>query len=106
MGLMAYQITPGELIALLGAVSGRTVSGADLVRIGERIVTLDRLFTRRYASNSQDTLPERYLREPLNSGPTAGHTPPLDSLLAEYYARHGWDSAGDPTSARLAELGI
>ncbi len=106
LGLMAYQITPGELIALLGAVSGRAITGADLVRIGERIVTIDRMFTRRYASNSQDTLPDRYLREPLSSGPTAGHTPPLAALLAEYYARHGWDSNGDPTSARLAELGI
>ncbi|ACL25151.1 aldehyde ferredoxin oxidoreductase C-terminal domain-containing protein [Chloroflexus aggregans] len=106
LGLMAYQVTPGELIALLSAVSGRTISGADLVRIGERIVTLDRMFTRRYAANSQDTLPDRYLREPLSSGPTAGYTPPLDVLLAEYYARHGWDSAGDPTPARLAELGI
>jgi aldehyde:ferredoxin oxidoreductase len=106
LGLMAYQVTPGELIALLSAVSGRTISGADLVRIGERIVTLDRMFTRRYATNSQDTLPDRYLREPLSSGPTAGYTPPLDVLLAEYYARHGWDSAGDPTPARLAELGI
>ncbi|MFN3371931.1 MAG: aldehyde ferredoxin oxidoreductase C-terminal domain-containing protein [Chloroflexus sp.] len=106
LGLMAYQITPGELIALIGAVTGRAVTGADLVRIGERIVTLDRLFTRRYASNSQDTLPDRYLREPLSSGPTAGHTPPLEALLAEYYARHGWDARGDPTPARLAELGI
>lgn len=107
LGLMAYQISPGELLALISAATGMTVSAADVARLGERIVTVERLFARRYADNGgQDDLPARWRATPLTEGPAANRVPPLADLLAEYYRRHGWDASGAPTPARLAELGI
>lgn len=106
LGLMAYQISPGELLAMIVA-AGANVGGADLARIGERIVTVERLFARRYADNGgADGLPARWLETPLEDGRAAGHLPQLADLLAEYYRRHGWSAAGDPTPERLTELGI
>jgi aldehyde:ferredoxin oxidoreductase len=107
LGLMAYQVSPGELLALIAASTGTTFSGVDLARIGERIVTVERLFARRYGDNgAPDGLPERWQQYALEEGRAAGYLPQIDDLLAEYYRRHGWDSSGEPTPARLQELGI
>lgn len=107
LGLLAYQVSPGELLAMIGAATGMTVSAADVARLGERIVTVERLFARRYADNGgHDDLPARWRERPLVEGPAAGQLPPLADLLAEYYRRHGWNAEGDPTPERLAELGI
>jgi aldehyde:ferredoxin oxidoreductase len=107
LGLMGYQVSPGELLALIAATTGVTLSGADMARLGERIVTTERLFARRYADNGgRDELPARWRSEPLEEGRAAGFIPPLPEMLAEYYRRHGWDPTGEPTPARLAELGI
>lgn len=107
LGLMGYQISPGELLAMIGAATGGAVGAADMARIGERIVTVERLFARRYADNgARDELPTRWAEEPLAEGRAAGHLPQLADLLAEYYRRHGWGAGGDPTPERLSELGI
>ncbi|NTV61998.1 MAG: aldehyde:ferredoxin oxidoreductase [Oscillochloris sp.] len=106
LGLMAYQISPGELLALIIA-TGNSVSGADMARIGERIVTIERLFARRYTDNGAiDELPARWRETPLSEGRAVGHLPRMNDLLAEYYRRHGWNAEGNPTAERLTELGI
>ena len=104
LALMAYQVMPAELTELLSAALGRTMTGGELARIGERIVTLERLFVRR--TGATDRLPTRWSETPLNEGRAAGHLPALDDLLGEYYRRHGWTEQGDPTSERLNDLGI
>ncbi len=107
LGLMAYQVSPAELVGLISSVTGQLLNGTELARLGERIVTIERLFIRRYGDNGGlDELPARWRETALEEGRAAGYLPPLDDLLAEYYRRHGWDSAGDPTPERLAELGI
>jgi len=107
LGLMGYQISPGELLALIGAATGNPITPVDMVRMGERILTVERLFARRYADNgARDELPARWREQPLEEGRAAGHLPQLADLLAEYYRRHGWDANGDPSPQRCAELGI
>jgi aldehyde:ferredoxin oxidoreductase len=107
LGLMGYQISPGELLALTSAATGGAVGATDMARLGERIITIERLFARRYADNgARDELPARWREEPLTEGRAAGHLPQLADLLSEYYRRHGWSVEGDPTPERLAELGI
>jgi aldehyde:ferredoxin oxidoreductase len=107
LGLMGYQVSPGELLALIGAATGNPITPVDMVRMGERILTVERLFARRYADNgARDELPARWREQPLKEGRAAGHLPQLADLLAEYYRRHGWDANGDPSPQRCAELGI
>jgi aldehyde:ferredoxin oxidoreductase len=104
LALLAYQVMPAELTELIAAALGRAVTGGDLARLGERIVTVERIIARR--EQSADELPFRWREMPLGEGRAAGHLPALDDLLGEYYRRHGWDEQGDPTPERLAELGI
>lgn len=104
LALMAYQVMPAELTELITAALGRPMTAGELARLGERIVTAERLFARRDAA--PDQLPSRWSDEPLSEGRAAGHLPALDDLLGEYYRRHGWDEHGDPTAERLRELGI
>lgn len=53
-----------------------------------------------------DTLPKRFLEEPMPEGPTKGHVCKLAEMLPEYYELRGWDSEGKPTEAKLRELGL
>lgn len=38
-----------------------------------------------------DTLPERFVKEPLSEGPTKGSTIDISKMVDEYYALHKWD---------------
>lgn len=56
-----------------------------------------------------DTLPERFLTEPLppDCGASAGHVVELEPMLDEYYQAHAWDTqTGIPTKEKLLELGL
>ncbi len=105
LALMTYQVAPSEVTELIAAVLGRPFGGVELARLGERIVTFERMLARFYEPVA-DALPRRWMKTALADGPAAGHLPQLDELLPEYYRRHGWDQNGDPTPARLAELDI
>ena len=37
-----------------------------------------------------DTLPERFLNEPLREGPSRGSTVDIRKMVGEYYRLHGW----------------
>jgi aldehyde:ferredoxin oxidoreductase len=107
LALMAYQVTPTELTEILSATLGRQFHASELARIGERIITVERVFARQFATTTvEDTLPARWREYALTDGRASGHLPALDDLLAEYYRRHGWDEEGDPTPQRLLELDI
>ncbi len=105
LALLAYQVAPAELTELLSASLGRAFSNSDVARLGERIITIERLLARR-AYHGPDALPTRWSEIALRDGRAAGHLPALSDMLAEYYRRHGWTAQGDPTPERLTELGI
>jgi len=90
---------------LLQAATGWPFTGEEVRRIGERIVNLERLFIAREGiTRRDDTLPRRFLEEPL---PGWGSVLELEPMLDEYYRARGWDVAtGLPTPAKLAELGL
>ena len=48
---------------------------------------------------AQDTLPARFTGEPLDEGPSKGHTVSLDPLVQQYYQLRGWDRQGRPPAA-------
>jgi aldehyde:ferredoxin oxidoreductase len=91
----------------LSAVTGQTYSADDLMRVGERVWNMERLYNLREGfTRADDTLPPRLLTEPVPAGPSAGFTVRLEPMLREYYEFRGWDVNGVPTPARLRELGL
>ncbi len=79
-----------------------------LFLVGERIYNIERAFNVREGfTRKDDTLPERFLREPVPRIPSKGQVFELDKLLDDYYIARGWDvNTGIPTGRKLEELGL
>ena len=98
------QITP-----FLHSATGIDAFGSsdEIMRIGERVNNLVRLFNiREGLTRDLDTLPERFFKEPLQEGPCRERVVELDQLLSEYYLVRGWDESGVPEKNKLKKLGI
>jgi aldehyde:ferredoxin oxidoreductase len=97
-----------EWAALLSAVTGWDVDGAELRRTARRIVMAKRVFNIREGwLPADDWLPERLLSEPLRigSGRVATLTPErLKGMIDGYYAARGLDDQGRPADGSLADL--
>ena len=91
----------------LSAVTGEHFTADDLMVIGERVWTLERLYNLREGfTKEDDTLPDRLLNEPVSEGPSKGFVVKLAPMLEEYYAFRGWDKNGVPTPEKLKELSL
>jgi aldehyde:ferredoxin oxidoreductase len=91
----------------LSAVTGEHFTADDLMMVGERVWTLERLYNLREGfTKADDTLPKRMLNEPVSEGPSEGFTVKLDPMLKEYYAFRGWDQYGVPKPEKLKELSL
>jgi aldehyde:ferredoxin oxidoreductase len=92
---------------ILTAISGVQFTVDDLMKAGERIWNLERMYNLREGFTRQDdTLPERLLNEAVSEGPSAGFTVKLEPMLREYYQFRGWDQNGVPTTEKLSELDL
>ena len=89
---------------------GREVSPEELMRLGERIWNLGRLFNLREGfTAADDVLPSRIHEQAFAEGPAAGKVitrKEFAASLAEYYRLRGWDENGVPTEEKLQELEI
>ncbi len=95
-----------EIVEMLNAITGWNWSPDELLKAGDRIYTLERLFINREGfGRKDDTLPKRLLKESMPEGPSKGHVVKLGAMLDEYYALRGWKK-GKPTPEKLKELGL
>jgi aldehyde:ferredoxin oxidoreductase len=79
----------------------------EMMKAGERIWNLERIFNLRAGlTGKDDRLPDRIVKDPMPSGPAKGKVSELAKMLPEYYELRGWDKEGQPTKARLKELGL
>jgi aldehyde:ferredoxin oxidoreductase len=93
------------LARTLTAVTGMSYVTNDLIRVGERVWNLERLYNLREGfTRAEDTLPDRILNEPVKDGPSKGWVNKLEPMLKEYYRGRGWDDQGVPKPQKLAEL--
>ncbi len=100
-------IGPKDVVPMLAAATGIPYTVEEILKAGERIHNLERLFNLRAGFTARDdTLPRRMLAEPPPSGPSAGMVSRLPEMLPRYYEIRGWDAEGRPTPAKLAELGL
>lgn len=97
-----------EIVRYLESVTGVDFGGLEeLMKSGERIFTLDRLFNLKAGMTSKDdTLPMRFLKTPMPDGPMKGQVVELGQMLPEYYKIRGWKQNGVPSSRKLKELSI
>ncbi|HDR72908.1 MAG TPA: aldehyde ferredoxin oxidoreductase [Methanoculleus sp.] len=92
---------------LCAATTGMPIDTTALLRIGERIWNLQKLFNIKAGyTKADDTLPKRLLTEPLQDLAPKGRVWERQPLLDEYYALRGWDAEGVPTKEKRAELGL
>lgn len=96
------------LAKLYSTATGVEVNETDLMTIGERITNVEKAFNvREGMTRKDDTLPKRFLEEPLPEGPAKGQVVHLEQMLDEYYAARGWDvKTSLPKQAKLEELGL
>jgi len=101
-----------EYSKLIRLATGIEFSKAQLMEIGERIYTLERLFNLREGfTRKDDNLPERYFKEPTPIGLPVAKGKKIDKaqfekMLDEYYALHDWDREGVPKKETLEKLGL
>ena len=93
---------------VIEATTGMRLSAAEVRRIGERIVNIERAFNvREGIRRRDDTLPRRFREETLPEGRSKGTIFEQEPMLDEYYAERGWDlEAGMPTRETLESLGL
>jgi aldehyde:ferredoxin oxidoreductase len=97
---------PSRITEMINHATGSGYTQESLLRAGERVYTLERLFlTKAGFTRADDALTPR-MSEAMPSGPVKGETFDLSRLLDDYYAARGWDANGIPTAERLAKLGI
>jgi aldehyde:ferredoxin oxidoreductase len=88
-------------------ITGLDFNISNLLKIGERIYNLERLFNNAAGFNAtDDILPERFLNQSFKEGLSKDRTVNLSSMLKDYYAVRKWDEHGVPKPEKLKELGL
>ncbi|MGZ3613839.1 MAG: aldehyde ferredoxin oxidoreductase family protein [Thermodesulfobacteriota bacterium] len=96
-----------EIVEYLKAATGAEMSLEELMKAGERIWNLEKMFNLKAGiTGKEDRLPDRLVKEPMPGGPAKGRVSELGKMLPEYYELRGWDKEGVPTKGRLKELGL
>ena len=109
-----FVLYPEDLSRGLKQLLGYDYDGESLIKAGERIVNIERMYNYRHGlSRKDDQLPARFLKEaatvydletgePLKKGLTVN----LKYMLDRYYHLRNWDENGIPTAEKLKELGL
>jgi aldehyde:ferredoxin oxidoreductase len=95
----------------LSAATGMDISYDEMMQIGDRIVNLERAINTRFGiRRKDDTLPKRFIEQPLPSGPAKGETfkrKELEGMIDNYYELRGWDKkSGLHLKKKLLDLGM
>ncbi|MCD4833685.1 MAG: aldehyde ferredoxin oxidoreductase family protein [Bacteroidales bacterium] len=103
----SFALNPTHYSNMMSAVTGVKIDSKELLKIGERIWNLEKLFNLREGlTRKDDTLPPRLLNEAFESGHSKGIKVNLEPLLDKYYAIRGWNNEGFPSEEKLKELGL
>lgn len=115
LGLCMFIWGPGSLFAysdlevLIRGATGWDVSLWEILKAGERRITMMRLLNlRRGATTEDDELPEKMFK-PLSGGSTEGRRVDREDfreMRETYYTMMGWSSSGVPTPGKVEELDL
>jgi aldehyde:ferredoxin oxidoreductase len=99
-----------QLVELIRAITGWETNLWELMRAGERCVTMARAFNMREGwTRADDVLPARmaepHVSKTINEKPIMPEV--LDAAITAFYSMMGWDpETGQPSEAKLHELDI
>ena len=96
-------------VDLVTAATGWNTSAFELMKLGERVCTMARVFNIREGFSSKDDAIPKRMFEAFTSGPLEGVPIDKDSFqqaIKYYYESMGWNEDGIPTTFKLHELGI
>ncbi len=92
---------------LLEVLTGIALTPAELMHIGEGIITMEKLFNLRQGADAAlDTLPDKFTREAVPRGPAQGARADLAPMIADFYRTMGWDTQGVPLPETLRKHGL
>jgi aldehyde:ferredoxin oxidoreductase len=82
-----------------------------ILEVSERVRNLERMFdVRQGLRRKDDSLPKKFFKEPLKSGPYKGEVmdeQKFEEMKDEYYEIRGWDkTSGVPSREKLEQLGL
>ena len=101
---------PKDVVELVRAVTGWSVSMFELMKVGERRINLLRVFNAREGFTSKDDrLPKKFFVPLGGIGPTAGaaiEQSEFEAARERYYQLMRWSEDGTPTHTALVDLGI
>ncbi|MEM2450015.1 MAG: aldehyde ferredoxin oxidoreductase family protein [Candidatus Methanomethylicaceae archaeon] len=108
--LLGYTLNQRH-VDMINPVTGFGYTYEELVDVAERILDLERAFNVRTGiRRKDDTLPRRFLEEPIASGPSKGmytDEATLNKMIDEFYELKGWDKrTGIPTKEKLIRIGL
>jgi aldehyde:ferredoxin oxidoreductase len=103
----SFALGAEDYAGLLSTVTGVDYSAEEALKVGERIWNLEKLWNLKVGlTKADDTLPPRFLEDPMPDGAAKGQIVHLDVTLPEYYELRGWSDTGVPTEAKLQELNL
>ena len=96
---------------MLSALTGWEINGWELLKVGERVTNLQRLFNMREGfGRNDDLIPERVRKIPsfgIYKDEQRCAIKDYEGMLNEYYEARGWDLiTGKPSKEKLRELGL
>jgi len=104
---LAEGFSVDDMVDMLEVCTGAGYTRENVLLAGERMWNMERLFNLKAGlTKADDTLPSRFLKEPMPEGPAKGRVSKLDEMLPQYYELRGWNTDGVPSPGKLAELGL
>ncbi len=104
---LAEGFSVDDMVEMLEVCTGAGYTRENVLLAGERIWNMERLFNLKAGiTKADDTLPPRFLKEPMPEGPAKGRVSQLETMLPQYYEIRGWTPDGVPTPDKLKALGL
>jgi len=96
-----------ETTKLFNYATGLNMTPQELMKVGERIVNLQRQINVEDGIDIEDDGLPAKMFEPGKKGFRKNQIPePFEETLLKYYELRGWDGFGKPTNKKLSDLGI
>ena len=99
---------PSTYSDILNKITGWDTTYDELMKTGERVFNLQRLFNYRIKGwdSRNDVFADKRAYEPAQMGIYKGRAVPWSEVLEEYYSLRGWSKDGIPSKDKITELDL